>query len=61
VPLVWVTGVSGAGKSTVRRCLAERGIRAHDVDEDEFRQWLDKETDEPIVEPSNWHEPARVD
>ena len=28
VPLVRVTGISGAGKSTVRRCLAERGIRA---------------------------------
>jgi hypothetical protein len=43
----------GSGRSTVRRCLAERGIRAHVVDEDEFREWRDKETNEPIVEPSN--------
>jgi hypothetical protein len=51
----------GSGKSTVRRCLAERGVRAHVVDGDEFREWREKETNEPIVEPSNWHEPDRVD
>jgi dephospho-CoA kinase len=32
--LIYVTGISGSGKSTVRAELRARGFFAHDVDED---------------------------
>lgn len=37
--LVYITGVSGTGKSTVRTELASRGYEAHDTDEGSFREW----------------------
>lgn len=37
--LIYVTGISGAGKSTVREELARRGFAAFDTDEDEVAQW----------------------
>jgi AAA domain len=39
--LVYVTGISGAGKSTVCAELTARGHWAHGVDEDGFRSWYD--------------------
>ena len=42
--LIFVTGISGAGKSTVRAELARRGFAAFDTDEDEIAQWRHKET-----------------
>jgi len=44
VTLVYVTGISGAGKSTVRDELARRGYLAFDTDEDEVAQWTHKVT-----------------
>lgn len=41
--LVWVTGVSGTGKSTLCRTLRARGLDAHDAD-DGFCQWVDTRT-----------------
>lgn len=41
MPLVYVTGASGAGKSTVRRELQRRGFTAYDVDEDGLARWFD--------------------
>jgi len=44
MPLVYVTGISGAGKSTVRRELRRRGFDAHDTDEDGNAVWVDVAT-----------------
>jgi len=44
VTLIYVTGISGAGKSTVRGELARRGYRAFDTDEDEIAQWTHRVT-----------------
>lgn len=54
--LIWVTGISGAGKSTVRRRLVELGYEAHDADEDGFREWRNRETGLPVEAPENWHD-----
>ncbi len=40
--LIFVTGVSGAGKSTVREELTRRGFRAYDTDEDAIAQWTNR-------------------
>jgi energy-coupling factor transporter ATP-binding protein EcfA2 len=51
VRLVWVTGISGAGKSTVCEALKSIGIAAIDTDGDGFNQWVDDVTGEPVVDP----------
>jgi uridine kinase len=37
--LVYITGISGSGKSTVRNELQSRGFEAHDLDSDGFAYW----------------------
>ncbi|MBQ0850849.1 hypothetical protein J8N05_22055 [Streptomyces sp. BH-SS-21] len=49
--LVWVTGNSGAGKSTVGAVLRGRGHVALDADEDGFSRWIDRATGEVGVDP----------
>jgi dephospho-CoA kinase len=44
VPLVLVTGISGAGKSSVCVELCRRGYEAHDVDLDDNAVWIDRES-----------------
>jgi len=44
---ILVTGVSGVGKSTVIRRLAELGHRAVDLDSDEWSEWVDSSTGGP--------------
>ncbi|MFJ9736612.1 AAA family ATPase [Streptomyces sp. NPDC101166] len=57
--LVWVTGNSGTGKSTVCGMLRERGHVALDADEDGFSRWFDRAdgevvTDPPFPVPGGW-------
>lgn len=33
-------------------------MQAHDADEDGFREWRDRATNEPIAEPHDWHDPV---
>lgn len=49
--LIFVTGISGAGKSTVREELTRRGFQAYDTDEDQIAQWQNRLTGEvtPLV------------
>jgi dephospho-CoA kinase len=46
MPLVYVTGISASGKSTVLEELRKRGYRAYGVDEDGFGRWVDRRTGE---------------
>ena len=62
VPLIWLTGVPGSGKSTVRRELVRQGAIAYDADEDGFRVCLDRATGLAVDDPGrgrrppNWHQ-----
>ncbi|MFF3208475.1 AAA family ATPase [Streptomyces sp. NPDC002962] len=49
--LVWVTGNSGTGKSTVCGVLRARGHVALDADEDGFCHWIDRASGEVVVAP----------
>jgi shikimate kinase len=44
VPLFYVTGTSGSGKSTVLEELKKHGFETHGVDEEGFADWVDRET-----------------
>jgi dephospho-CoA kinase len=44
VALVYVTGISGAGKSAVCGELRRRGFEAHDTDQDENAVWVNRTT-----------------
>jgi hypothetical protein len=46
MPLVYVTGISGARKSAVLQELRRRGYEAFGVDEHGFGRWLDRRTGE---------------
>ncbi len=58
MPLVWVTGISGAGKSTVCEILSSRGIAALDADTDGFSRWVVAGSGEPVVDSPD---PTRSD
>lgn len=51
VPLVWVTGVSGSGKSSVCGILKGDGRIAVDADNEGFSQWVHRLTGERAVDP----------
>ena len=51
MPLYYVTGVSGSGKSTVRRELKARGYKAPGVDEEGYGNWVDRTTGEVVPYP----------
>jgi thymidylate kinase len=40
--LVYVTGLSGSGKSSVLLQLKKRGYEAHGVDEEGYADWVDR-------------------
>ncbi|WP_160159691.1 AAA family ATPase [Streptomyces sp. 3213.3] len=49
--VVWVTGNSGTGKSTVCEVLQARGYVALDADEDGFSRWIDRANGEIVMDP----------
>lgn len=49
--LIWVTGVSGTGKSTVCHGLEAIGVTAIDTDWDGFNHWVHNVTGEPVADP----------
>lgn len=63
MPLVYVTGISGAGKSAVLRELRRRGYEAFGVDEDGYGRWLDRRTgqtrpypaENKALDPHEWY------
>jgi dephospho-CoA kinase len=54
MPLIYITGISGSGKSAIRRELKTRGYEAHDVDEDRFRSWYNRETKTKAKDQKAW-------
>jgi shikimate kinase len=46
MPLIYVTGIAGAGKSTVCGELVRRGFEAYDTDDNGFSYWQDMITGE---------------
>jgi shikimate kinase len=57
VGLVWITGNSGTGKSTVRVELARRGYRSFDTDEDGIAVWRSRATGEQVHDPGDGNHP----
>jgi dephospho-CoA kinase len=51
MPLVYITGNSGAGKSAVRKELILRGYEAHDTDENDISSWQNKYTGNIVERP----------
>lgn len=47
--LIYITGVSGTGKSTIKTELLARGHEAHDTDEGPFREWQNIKSGEFIA------------
>ena len=50
MPLVYVTGISGTGKSAVCHELNRRGYEAHDTDRDGNAVWVNRKTGEVTAE-----------
>jgi dephospho-CoA kinase len=57
VGLVWITGVSGSGKSAVRVELARRGYQGFDTDEDGIAVWRLRTTGEEVYDPGDGNHP----
>jgi hypothetical protein len=51
MPVVWVTGSSGVGKSTVCALLKSRGELAVDADWEEYSHWVDRRSGRIVTEP----------
>lgn len=51
VPLVWITGASGAGKSTVCSLLKARGELAVEADWEGFNHWVDRVSGQVVTDP----------
>lgn len=53
MPLIYLTGISGSGKSAVIRELQARGYEAHGVDEMGYADWVDRQTGKIIPFPED--------
>ena len=51
MPLVWVTGSSGVGKSTVCTLLKSRGELAVDADWEGYSHWVDRTSGQVVTNP----------
>ena len=49
--VVWITGISGSGKSSVCEALKDRGDRAIDADWEGFSRWVHRLTGEVATDP----------
>jgi len=53
--LIYVTGISGSGKSAIRDELGKRGYPAYDLDEG-FKGWYNKKTDTRSKKEKPWED-----
>ena len=51
MPLVWVTGSSGVGKSTACAILKTRGGLAVDADFEGYSHWVDRTSGQIVTDP----------
>ncbi len=51
--LIYITGNSGAGKSSVRKELQRRGYEAHDTDDNDITTWAHKATGSLVERPED--------
>ena len=51
MPLIFITGVAGSGKTAVRKVLVARGYEAYDSDKDGMTAWVNKDTGEEVNQP----------
>lgn len=51
MPLVWVTGTSGVGKSTVCALLKSLGQLTVDADWEGYNHWVDRTSGQVVVDP----------
>jgi hypothetical protein len=51
VPLVWVTGNAGAGKTTACEVLTSRGELAVEADWEGYSHWVDRTSGEVVTDP----------
>jgi broad-specificity NMP kinase len=49
--VVWVTGTSGAGKSSVCALLKSRGLWTVDADWEGYNHWVDRESGRVVADP----------
>lgn len=61
MPLVWVTGTSGAGKSTVCARLGSLGHLAVDADWEGYNHWVDRVTGQVVTDPPDPVPPGWLD
>jgi dephospho-CoA kinase len=61
--LIYITGPTAAGKTTLGEALRAKGFEVHDTDDEGMRHWCDKFTKEPVdppiknaLEDPHWHE-----
>ncbi|MFD5827180.1 AAA family ATPase [Lentzea sp. NPDC060358] len=59
--LVWVTGTSGAGKSSLCGVLRERGELAVDADWEGYNRWVDRVSGQVVVDPPDPVPPGWLD
>lgn len=50
MPLIYITGISGSGKSSVCKELRRRGYRAYDTDSDGIAFFYHNDTSKPVAE-----------
>ncbi len=51
--LIYITGISGSGKSTIAQELKKRRYEAIDADNDGYNQWHNNETNEIVPSPGD--------
>ena len=51
--LIYITGITGAGKSTIKDALQAKGYEAHDTDENDLTSWVNKLTGQKTHLPDN--------
>jgi broad-specificity NMP kinase len=49
MPLIYITGISGSGKSSISNKLKERGYEAYDADREGFNGWVNNKTGQTIT------------
>lgn len=54
MPLIYITGTPGSGKSTVLRELCSRCYKAYGTDEHDYSHWTDRKTGKVAVPPEDY-------